>query len=308
MNKIHSTRDDIDLNLLRIFEAVYREQHVSRAAASLSLTPSAVSHAIQRLRVRLNDQLFVRDGKRMVPTAQCLQMAPAVLDRLGQLRQLLQQWGSFEPLNARQTFRIGIPDSIEPILLPGIVKILNEHAPGASLESVVCERKGMARALSAGYLDLCFDVALAINEPVRHQPLLEDTLCLVTRLGHPFNTQPTLSQYLNARHVAVSTRAAGAVIEDVALSRLGMQRKVAIRCQNYFSACRIVEQSDCVLVVPKSVAEFIDFAHTLKQWDLPFQLADAQLHMYWHGNREFDPMNLWFRGLMEKCMTAEVLC
>lgn len=230
-----------------------------------------------------------------------------MLERLAQLRTLLQQWGTFEPRNAHQTFRIGVPDSIEPILLPWIVKRLNEHAPNAALASVMCERRGMTRALSAGNLDLCFDVALAINEPVRHQPLLSDTLCVVTRRGHPLNVPPTLQQYLDAQHVAVSSRATGAVIEDIALSKQGLQRKVSIRCQNYFSACRIVEQSDYLLVVPKRVVSAIDLSQSLTQWELPFALEAPQLHMYWHSNKAFDPVNLWFRQLMETCMTDDML-
>lgn len=95
MNEIHNARDDIDLNLLRVFEAVYREQHVTRAAASLSLTPSAVSHAIHRLRIRLNDQLFVRDGKRMVPTPQCLLMAPPGAGAPGAVENALAAMGHF---------------------------------------------------------------------------------------------------------------------------------------------------------------------------------------------------------------------
>jgi DNA-binding transcriptional LysR family regulator len=306
MNEIHNKVDQIDLNLLKVFETVYRERHLSRAAQSLSLTPSAVSHAIGRLRQQLNDPLFVRDGRLMSPTPTCQRMAAALLDHLAQLRQLLQQWGHFDPEQTRQTFRISMPDAVEIALLPAIARNLGEQAPHAALANVASDRKGMARALAAGQLALALDVALPISEPVRHQPLLQDQFCIVARAGHPLsqplshplNQRPTLEQYLEAQHIAVSTRTSGSVIEDTALLNMGLQRKIAVRCQNYYSACRIVEQSDCLLTMPVRLVPQIGALQTLRRWALPFELPPAQLHMYWHSNSEFDLSNQWLRQLV----------
>ncbi|WP_266157509.1 LysR family transcriptional regulator [Dyella silvatica] len=298
MNSIHTKTDQLDLNLLKVFETVYREQHLSRAAQSLSLTPSAVSHAIRRLREQLADPLFVRDGRRMSPTPSCQRMAPALLDHLTKLRQLLQQWGQFDPLRTQQTFRIGMPDAIEVMLLPAVVQGLSQQAPHAVLASSASDRKEITRALASGYLDLVIDVALPISEPVRHRPLLQDAFCIVARAGHPSRRRPTLAQYLQAQHVAVSTRASGSVIEDTALLNLGLQRNIAVRCQNYHSACKLVEQSDYLLTMPARVARPICTTLALRQWALPFELPPIQLHMYWHVNSEFDPANQWLRQLM----------
>ncbi|RZF25416.1 LysR family transcriptional regulator [Paraburkholderia sp. UYCP14C] len=292
--KIHQ----LDLNLLKIFEVVYRERHLSRAAQSLALTPSAVSHALGRLREHLNDELFVRDGRSMQPTATCLRMAPSLLEQLAKLHQLLQQWGRFNPVETRQTFRLGMPDALEPLLLPAFTRTLSAQAPLAALASSPTDRKRMAATLAAGHLDLVIDVALPMSEPVRHRPLLEDAFCILARRDPRSARGITMANYLKANHIAVSTRSQGAVLEDIALLNLGLQRNISVRCQNYYSACSIVQQSDCLLTMPARLAHQIDMTGSLVQIALPFSLPPVQLHMYWHMNSDMDFANQWFRQLV----------
>ena len=116
MNTFHSKTDRLDLNLLKVFEAAWRERHLGRAAHSLHLTPSAVSHALRRLREHLGDPLFVRDGRRMLPTPACQRLAPPLLESLSQLREALQNLERFEPAHSRQTFLLGMPYAIEAML------------------------------------------------------------------------------------------------------------------------------------------------------------------------------------------------
>lgn len=289
----------MDLNLLRVFETVYREQHLTRAAEALALTPSAVSHALRRLREQLGDALFVRDGKVMRPTPACLRQAPALIGQLAQLRQLLQQWGHFDPGQSRQRFRIGMPDAIELMLLPALQQAVFASAPLCSMVSAHFDRSSLGRQLAAGQLDLAIDVAQPMVEPVRHAPLLSDAFCLLARHGHPLQAPPALPAYLAARHVAVSTRATGVVIEDAALAQRGWQREVAVRCQNYTTAFRLVTESDLLLTVPARLAGEIDPLGRLQRWPLPFELPPVQLHLYWHAHREGDPANDWLRARVQ---------
>ncbi|MCA6215795.1 LysR family transcriptional regulator [Ideonella sp. B7] len=285
----------MDLNLLHVFEAVYREQHLTRAADVLALTPSAVSHALRRLREQLGDALFVRDGKLMRPTPTCQRLAPALLDQLARLRQLIQAWGQFDPALTRQCFRIGMPDPVELMLLTPLHRRLTQLAPLATTASTHFERSSLARVLAAGQLDLAIDVALPLGEPVRHGPLLEDRFCLLMRQDQPSSEAPSLAQYLQARHVAVSSRATGVVMEDGALAHLGWQREVAVRCQNYTTAVRLVADSDLWLTVPERLADEIGQGPAVRRWPLPFSLPPVQLHLYWHAHREGDPANDWLR-------------
>lgn len=297
MNIIHAKTEQLDLNLLKVFEAAYREQHLGRAAQSLRLTPSAVSHALRRLRVQLGDPLFVRDGRRMLPTPACQRLAPPLLEALAQLRQLLQQRERFDPSQARQAFHVGMPYAIEAMLLPAIYRLLRERAPQAALSSVAYERRELGRTLAAGQLDIAIDVALPAAEPVRHAALLQEPFCIAVRSRHPLKRRPTLPQFLAAQHVAVSGRASGAVVEDIALLNLGMQRRIALRCQNYHSACRVVAASDHLLTMPTGLARQMA-NRSLRLLPLPFDLPPIQPHLYWHANTAADPANQWLRQLV----------
>ncbi|MGO1068701.1 LysR family transcriptional regulator [Lysobacter sp. CA199] len=298
MNQIHSRSEQLDLNLLKVFEAVYREHNLSRAAQALYLTPSAVSHALTRLRQHFDDPLFVRDGRRMSATPACQRIAPQLIDTLGRLRELLQQWDRFDPLQTRQGFRIGMPDATESALLPALAQALHAQAPGATLASVAVARRELGRELAAGQVDLAVDVALPISEPVRHRPLFQDGFCVVMREGHSLAKRLSLKQYLQARHVAVSSRASGQVIEDIALLNLGLQRTIALRCQNYHSAGEAVAQSDALLTMPAGLAGRIAANARLRRVSVPFALPAAQVHLYWHANSELEPANRWLRELV----------
>lgn len=297
MNTIHAKAGQFDLNLLKVFEAAYREQHLGRAAQSLHLTPSAVSHALRRLRDQLGDALFVRDGRRMLPTPACLRLAPPLLDTLAQLRLLLQQQERFDPAQARQAFHIGMPYSIEAMLLPAIYRLLRERAPQATLASIAYERRELGRTLAAGQLDIAIDVALPASEPVRHAALLQEPFCIAVRTRHALKRRPTLAQYLKSLHIAVSGRASGAVVEDIALLNLGLQRQIALRCQNYHSACRVVAASDHLLTMPTALARQMA-GRSLRLLPLPFELPPIQPHLYWHANLAADPANQWLRQLV----------
>jgi DNA-binding transcriptional LysR family regulator len=306
MKQIHPKIAAMDLNLLWVFEAVFRERHLTRAADALALTPSAVSHALRRLRECLDDPLFVRQGTAMVATPACLRDAPALLDQLARLRQLIQQWGNFDPRSTRQPFRIGMPEAAEMTLMPALQASLLQQAPGASLSSVAFDRAQMERQLASGRLDIAIDVALPMRDPVRHQSLLEGNFCIVARKGHPLNRAPTLQQYLDASHVTVSSRAGGLVMEDSALLSLGLQRSVTLRCQTYVSAFAIVAASDHLLTVPEQLSREVPGAQALRRWRMPFELPKVQLHLYWHANNDTDPTNQWLRDVVMKVVRTRI--
>lgn len=231
-------------------------------------------------------------------------MAPQVLEHLAELRQVVDHWGRFDPATSTQAFRIGMPEAVEPMLLPGIQGAFAGTAPKASLSSVSFERRGIARALASRQLDLVIDVALPVAEPVRHRPLIEDRFCVVVRADHPLGRSPTLARYLAVRHVAVSTRAEGAVLEDSALLRLGIRREIAVRCQTYAAAFALVGRSDAAVTAPTLVAAGVGSSPALRRLPLPFEVPPVQLHLYWHANGETDPANTWLRSAVESCISA----
>jgi DNA-binding transcriptional LysR family regulator len=292
----------LDLNLLKVFESIYQEQNMSRAAEVLHITPSAVSHALKRLREYLGDPLFQRSNNRMLPTPACQRMAPQIIDNLTRLRQILQHWGEFQPHSSQHHFRLGIHYAIEPSILPTLAKKLTEFAPNTTFASIKVDRENLTRALGAGHIDMAFDVALPIKPPVLHTKLIDDEFCVLMRKGHPLEENLTRQTYFDANHIGVSNRPSGAGAEDILFQQQGLSRHIHIRCQNYYAAKAMLIESDFLLTVPyilgKELMGDIGQTYGLSQVPMPVRLSNIETHLYWHKNTEHDEALSWFRQML----------
>jgi DNA-binding transcriptional LysR family regulator len=285
-----------------VFESIYQEQNMSRTAEVLHITPSAVSHALKRLRDYLGDPLFQRSNNRMLPTPACQRMAPQIIDNLARLRQILQHWGEFQPFSSQHHFRLGIHYALEPSILPKLAKKLAELAPNTTFASVKVDRENLTRALGAGHIDMAFDVALPIKPPVLHKKLLDNEFCVLMRKGHPFESANTQQNYFSAIHIGVSNRPSGAAAEDILFQQQGLSRNISIRCQNYNAAKAMLIDTEFLLTVPYMLGKELiadkSSANALSQVPLPVRLTNIETHLYWHKNTENDEALSWFREIL----------
>ena len=157
----------IDLNLFTVFEAIYTEGNLTRAAERLNLTQPAISHALARLRDRLDDPLFTRHGHKMQPTAAAQNLFPEIQQALGQLNQAIQKSHRFEPSTADKTFKIAMRDIIETTMLASLVSKLQSVAPNVQIASVVMDRKETEAKLASGEIDFVIDYQYKI--PTHHK-------------------------------------------------------------------------------------------------------------------------------------------
>lgn len=290
----------VDLNLYLVFETVFEEGNLSRAANRLFLTQPAVSHALKRLREHYQDALFVRRGHRMEPTPLAQRIRPQIQAALQGLQETLQPAAGFDPGASRKRFVLGMRDNVESIMTPRIMAMLQHQAPQTQLVSVRVPRREMEAQLSAGRLDLGFDVLLPVGPRVRHQPLMSDHFRVVSRVGHPLiEKRLSLKKYLAAKHIVVSSRQSGSSLEDFELSRLGLRREVAMRCQHVYVAMRTVACTDLLLTVPASVARSQMLGDDLKSWKMPVDLPPLAIHMYWHEDMDNESSNRWLRQLVK---------
>lgn len=292
----------LDLNLLKVFESLYLEQNMTRSAEALHITPSAVSHAMKRLRECLQDPLFQRSQNKMLPTPACQRMAPLIIDNLTRLRQILQQWGEFEPALSHHHFRIGMHDALEASLLPNLARRLSVLAPNVTFASIKVDRQQLVSELAAGHIDMVFDVALPLRAPVMHEKLMDDEFAVLLRHSHPLAKAMDKAQYLSARHICVSHRPSGPAVEDLLMQEQGWDRHIAVRCQNYYAAKAILMDSDHLLTLPKSLAERL-IESSLKVIKLPLQITPLATHLYWHENTQQDAALAWLRGLLSGLFT-----
>lgn len=284
--------EGVDLNLLHVFDVVYRERNLTRAAERLALTPSAVSHALARLRGRFDGALFVRDGRGVAPTPLAERLAPRVRAGLALLRDALHGAASFVPERDLGAVTLAMHDALEPSVLPPFAARLAGRAPGALVASVRLERARLARDLASGRVDLAVDVALPTGPEVLHRLLRRDAFCVVSGRRRRLDARA----YLAARHVTVSSRPTGLGVEDLLLSRLGHPpRDVAVRCQHYEAAFRLVAQSDLLLTLPRRRAEALAAALGNHLLPVPVALPPVELHVYWHRQADDEPRSQWLR-------------
>lgn len=295
MNKTHewSALGRFDLNLLRVFEAVWQERNLTRAAGLLHLSQPAVSHALTRLREQLGDPLFVREGRGVSPTPMAEQLAPGILDALAGLQRSLQRAQGFDPQQDRRSFVLNLPEQMEPVVLPQLIAHLAQVAPQVELRSSSLHWAELRRELELGRIDLAVEIARPTDAELHQCQLLQDSLCVVA--GPAFVGELDCERYLAAEHVAVTSRRRGICVEDLALGRLGLQRQVRQRCQHYLSAALLVQHSDWLLTMPRRYAELLNVGLGNRLLPLPIELPAVTLNLYWPRRAEQEAGNQWLR-------------
>jgi DNA-binding transcriptional LysR family regulator len=291
----------VDLNLLVVLEAIIAEGGVSRAAARLNLTQPAISHALGRLRALLDDPLFVRQGRALVPTAYTRRLVEPLRQSLRALGSLLETGKGFDPATSKMSFTVATRDPMEVLVLPPLMRRLAREAPGIDLSIVQVRRRSIESGLAEGTLDAVLDVPLPLSEQIHRQLVTSDRFVVVARKGHP-NVRPgfTLKAYLQQSHVMVTARRRGPGPEDIELGQHGLRRHVRLRCRNYLAAFRVVAVTDLLLTMPQRYAALIARDAPVRALSLPIKIPTLDLCLYWHDRVHEDSANRWLRqGLLE---------
>lgn len=286
----------VDLNLFVVFDAIYTEGGISRASAELKLTQSAISHALARLRELLKDPLFVRQGNAMVPTQLANELIAPVRRALREIEGSLNQLNSFDPATSRKQFKIGLRSSVEAVMFPLLVQRIRAQAPDVELVSLHHDRDTLQGQLATGDVDIILDALLPRIQNVSFLRLGWGRLVVACRQDHPRVTEALdLATYLELDHVLATSRRRGRGIEDVALHKLGYQRRVKVRCQHYWTACQLVAGSDLIATLPEQFARSINDRLGNRVVPFPLDVPAYDLYVYWHASAEADPANRWLR-------------
>ncbi len=288
----------LDLNLLHVFDTIYREGSLTRAAKALHLTQPAVSHSLARLRDHFDDPLFTRQGNQMVPTPLARRFLESMRPGLNQVQSAVNQFHAFDPASQRKTYALGLRDVLESTFLPELMNRLAPY-PDMEISSQRVARRDMETQLAAGKLDFAIDVLLPVSNQTSHELLRQDQLVVLARNNHPaLQNGLSMASYLEAKHVLVSSRSEGPGLEDFALSRQGAQRDIRLRCQHYYAACRVVETSDLLLTMPETYAKIIAERAEVEVMIPPGEMPSIDVHLYWHKAYEREPALVWFRELL----------
>lgn len=277
---------------------------LTRAAAELSMTQPAASHALKRLHAAVGEPLFVRSAFGMKPTARAEALWPQVRAALDSLREALAP-ARFDPRRGQATFRLAMADATAALLSAPLLAEMQAEQARVSLRFLPLTTRDPRRLLLDGHMDLAighFPVALAAlladgpASGLRHQHLYDSRYVGVMRQGHPLEGRPlTLDDYCAAEHLLVSFSGRPHGLVDQALAALGRQRRVVLTVNQFFTAGSVVTRSDLLTVLPASFVAATGYAERLVTRELPFVMDPVSVQMLWPLRLDNDPAQRWMR-------------
>jgi len=310
MNTMHVAT--LDLNLLRVFDVLLEERSVTRAGARLGLTPSAVSHALSRLRYHLGDELFQRDAHGMQPTRRALEIGPSLHTALTQLQSALTP-SDFDPATSDHRFSIVAGAYACAVLMPAVVSELQARAPRVVLQ-IADSPPELVEQLDAGRIDFAIAAFDPAPDRFMRERLITEALTWVVRAGHPLCDRPaTVEDLVSVPHVVVVGRREAvsrhpgigqrASWEDLGaleseLAKRNLTRRIGVVAPDTFSAMTIVARSDMAALIPRRFALLSAQSGRLALIEPPYETPPVDIFLLCRRDRLAEPPIAWMRGLI----------
>jgi len=295
----------LDLNLLRVFDVVMAERNLTRAAERLAITQPAVSNALKRLRDSVGEDLLTRAPSGVKPTPRAEALWPEVRTALGHLRAALAP-GEFNPQTDAASFRIAMADATAALFMPPLVSQIEQSQALANLRVLPLTTRDPSALLERGDADLAIGyfpetvaglLAQGSDSPLRHAHLHESEYVCVMREGHPLAARElTLDAYCAAQHLLVSFSGRAHGLADQALATLNRKRRIVLTVNQYFTAGRVVANSNLLTVLPAYFVSATGYREQVVTRPLPFQLAGLHVAMLWHLRHDRSSQHQWLRA------------
>jgi DNA-binding transcriptional LysR family regulator len=289
----------IDLNLLAVFQEVYRERQISSAAKRLGLSQSAVSNALARLRRAFGDELFVRTASGMQPTPLAAQMAEPIGVAMAQVSLALNQRSRFDPATSHRRFVLAMTDVGEIYFMPALIERCRVAAPLVEISSVRAGMLNVKEAMEGGRVDLAVGPFEDISEAMYQRQLFRQPYVTMFRKGHPLGRgKVDLARFVAAEHMLVDAHESPYDRINGLLARAGIGPNVRFRVPHFTAVPYMVATSDLVVTVPQKLAERAALPFGLAWIAPPLELPALQTNVFWHRRYNQDPGNQWLRGLL----------
>ena len=303
----------IDLNLFGVFDAVLQHGSVTKAAQALSITPSAVSHALSRLRRMFCDELFVPSASGMQPTRYARELASDIQKGLEKL-QLALMAKPFLPDHSDRCFRIAASDGITTLILPPLVRRLTKSAPHVDLRVFPSNRTDAVRQLETGHVDLLIGWFGRLPSEMSRQTLYHEEEALVVRTGHPLaHGKVTKERLFDYPHAVVEFTGTEENERNGFLSEEGVERRVwiervliefkdkdvhlvgraAVCMPHYAAVAPLLQATDMVATLPRRLALWLTNQTQVVLLDLPYSPMAVDVEMVWHRRAESDQGLQW---------------
>ncbi len=296
---------NVDLNLLVVFEALYQTRNVTAAGRRLNRAQPSVSNALARLRILLNDPLFVRSGGAMTPTPRAHQLMPQIQQVLEQIHLALAPPARFDPATAEQRrFTLAAGDYADIVLLPAIISRLRQTAPGIDIRVSRLDRHNIYRQLDRGEVDIALGGHLSGTESHYVRTLFEEQLVCIASRSHPqlADGRWDLARYLSLPHGLYAPADDGSArgLVDRRLAEIGGQRRVAVTFSHIVALPAVVADSDLIATLAASVARRFSDPQRVRFLPLPNELAIAPFPIELIAGRQAqsDPALIWLCELI----------
>jgi DNA-binding transcriptional LysR family regulator len=294
----------LDLNLLRVFDAILQTRSVTIAASTLSLTQSAVSNQLARLRDAFDDPLFVRTSEGMVPTPRAMAIAEPVRQSLVAIRLCLEEQLGFDPATSDRTFKIYMSDVGQLVFMPRLLERVAKAAPHVNIHTVQVPNSRLRdMALESGEVDLAAGYFENFDGSFRQQLLFEEHYVGMVRCGHPTvgDTLP-LDTFLATPQLVYQPTGGGHGQQENAVAHafagVDAPRRVAMRAAHAMGVASIVSNTDLLVIVPSRLAAACRELADVRILALPVDIPKFQIKQHWHERFHHDPGNAWLRSLV----------
>ncbi|WP_373525340.1 LysR family transcriptional regulator [Nostoc sp.] len=291
----------IDLNLLVAFEVLFEERSVTASAQRLYLGQPAMSAALGRLRSLFQDELFIRIGREMQPTARAIEIAPSISVALQQIRQTLESSQSFDPATSKFTFAIGSSDYTSYVVVPKLLEVCRQTAPGIDFRLIGFEKGCVGELLEQREIDVALGV---FQDPPRQTiqiPLFPEHFVGICRRGHPIITQEAITPEIFAQlsHALFTLRRDNVGELDKVLAKSNLLRRVVLTTPHLLILPAVISSSDLVTAIPSRLATPFACQDTLEIFELPVQTEPWMISMLWSKLTDQDQTNLWLRQMLK---------
>ncbi|MBU7586668.1 MAG: LysR family transcriptional regulator [Nostoc sp. TH1S01] len=291
----------VDLNLLVAFEALFEEKSVTAAATRLYLGQPAMSAALGRLRTLFQDDLFIRIGREMQPTAKAVAITPGIKAALQQIRQTLAASQTFDATNSQTTFTIGSSDYTSHVVMPKLLQVCHQIAPNINFRLIGFAKDSVGELLENREIDLALGVFQNPPRQTIQMPLFTEHFVGICRRGHPVITQDAIApeSFANLLHALFTIRQDEVGEIDKVLAQSNLQRRVVLTTPHLLVLPAIISSSDLVAAVPSRLVTSLADQGAVEIFELPIQTQPWMISMLWSRLTDQDQANCWLRQMLK---------
>ncbi|WP_394200358.1 LysR family transcriptional regulator [Shewanella waksmanii] len=295
-----------DLNLLRVFTVVCRTGSFSQAAEELSLTQSSVSNAIARLKARVGEALFVREGRGVRPTAAALDLYEHLQQPLAQVEQIVAGFEEFDPQTSERIFKVYANDTVIELLQASVEQYLQGTKLSVVFKETPIQEQDFLMDIQTEKVDLAIDISKPMELGFNSQALMQERIVCIARQGHPrIHNRLSYQQYFDEKHVVFNLRRFNLNVLDMLTPNVMPQRKIYSEQSSLLSMIATASKSDALAIVTESYARKYAQLFELQVLEPPFEIRPLDIQMIWANRLSQNKANVWLREMLQQQMQQQ---